>query len=522
MRLRGSFKKMPLTRPDILFIMTDQQRFDTIAALGNSHIYTPNMDRLVRRGITFRNAYATCPVCVAARYTIRTGCEPPTTRVFSNAKAAPVGGQALEMEARCGPYLGRTMSRLGYRSFGIGKFHTTPWNEDLGYETLWRCEETYHPPKREGDDYGSWLAGEHPEFDFLEQPMGERSEMYYLPQRSAVPAEFGGEWWMADRAIEEIAKSGDSRPFFGFVSFVGPHPPLAPPIPFNRMYNPDRMPELVLGSIQEDHLDEEIPFMRHAIWADAISPELAKIVKARYYGEISYLDYCLGRILDAIEARTSRDDVLICFFSDHGDLLGDHHGWQKQNFFEAACRFPLLLSWPAKLPAGAERKELISLADLFGIATAAAGACEVRQGIDILKMLRGECAPREHLVGVVEVPGSQDFKIMVLMGEWKYIFMANGGREQLFNLKQGPNELSNRVSSCSRIRDDLYALALQACRAPGAMDALEGDKLRTFSFRERKPMRIYQFDRSRGVLGFPDKPEDALQDFDPASLKRVK
>ena len=65
---------------------------------------------------------------------------------------------------------------------------------------------------------------------------------------------------------------------------------------------------------------------------NAIDPELAKIVKARYYGEISYLDHCLGRILDAIEARPSRDNVLICFFSDHGDLLGDHHGWQKQNF----------------------------------------------------------------------------------------------------------------------------------------------------------------------------------------------
>ena len=141
-----------MTRPDILFIMTDQQRFDTIAALGNSDIYTPNLDRLVRRGITFSNAYATCPVCVAARYTIRTGCEPPTTRVFSNAKSNPVAGQALEMEARCGSYLARTMSRLGYRTFGVGKFHTNPWNEDLGYEQLRRSEESYNSLTRKGDD----------------------------------------------------------------------------------------------------------------------------------------------------------------------------------------------------------------------------------------------------------------------------------------------------------------------------------------------------------------------------------
>src|SRR5262245_44149622 len=104
---------MTRSRPDILFIMTDQQRFDTIAALGNPHIYTPNMDQLVRRGIRFSNAYATCPVCVAARYTIRTGCEPATTRVFTNENVNIVAGQAAEMEERCGPYLGRTMSWLG-------------------------------------------------------------------------------------------------------------------------------------------------------------------------------------------------------------------------------------------------------------------------------------------------------------------------------------------------------------------------------------------------------------------------
>ena len=165
-------------RPNILFIMTDQQRFDTIGALDNPHIYTPNLDRLVRRGISFSRAYSTCPVCVAARYTIRTGCEPPLTRVFRNGMSKPVAGQAAQMEARCGPYLARRMSALGYRTFGIGKFHTSPWNEDLGYEVFLRSEETHTEVTRAGDSYASWLARDHPEFDFLEQLMGERTEMY--------------------------------------------------------------------------------------------------------------------------------------------------------------------------------------------------------------------------------------------------------------------------------------------------------------------------------------------------------
>ncbi len=156
----------------------------------------------------------------------------------------------------------------------------------------------------------------------------------------------------------------------------------------------------------------------------------------------------------------------------------------------------------------------MSLADLFGIATTAAGECDAREGTNVLKMLRGEYPPREYLIGMVEPPGSHDFKLMVLTDEWKYIFMANGSREQLFNLRKDPNELSNCVGSASRVRNELHALGVQACRAPGAADAVDGDKLRAFPFRERPRTRIYQFDRSRGVIGFPDRPQDALKGFD--------
>src|SRR3989339_1313767 len=107
-------------KPNILFIMTDQQRFDTIAALGNKHIYTPNLDRLVKRGATFIKAYSSCPECVPARYTIQNGCEPLKTGVYQNGVPVLMPGQAQTMEERCGEYLGRTLKKLGYRTFGIG------------------------------------------------------------------------------------------------------------------------------------------------------------------------------------------------------------------------------------------------------------------------------------------------------------------------------------------------------------------------------------------------------------------
>ncbi len=177
------------TQPNVLFIMTDQQRFDTIAALGNSEIYTPHLDRLVHRGVAFTNAYSQCPVCVPARYTIRTGCEPPTTRIFQNGHARPLKGQPTTMIGRCGAYLAQTMKSLGYRTFGIGKFHTQPWDEELGYETHLHSEELYGTPdQRRRDSFAHWIATQHPEFDFIEGLMGERTEMYYMPQMSPMPA----------------------------------------------------------------------------------------------------------------------------------------------------------------------------------------------------------------------------------------------------------------------------------------------------------------------------------------------
>ena len=500
-----------MAQPNILYVMTDQQRFDTIAGLGNSHIYTPNLDRLVRRGLSFSRGYSTCPVCVAARYTVRTGCEPPRTRRFSNGVAQPVVGQADTMTGRCGPYLAQTMQGHGYRTFGVGKFHTGPWDEDIGYDVHLRSEELYgSPEQRAGDASAAWIAKEHPRYDYIEALQGERTEMYYMPQVSPLPAHATVESWAADRTVEQL-QVNDGRPFFGFVSFIGPHPPFAPPVPFNRMYDPDRMPNPIYGDIASDHADEQIPFMNRIIWADDITDSHARVLKARYYGEISYIDECLGRILDEVEARPDADSTLICFFSDHGDHLGDHCAWQKESFFDASCHIPFLVSWPASLPADECRDELVCLTDLFGIATHAAGKTETRDGSDILAMLTGDAPPRESVIGMYGVPGTPQFKVMVRREDWKYIYIANGGREQLFNLAEDHNELTNRASSDSEKVTLLRKIAITACEPAESGDALDANGLRSFLFEERERRRIHQFDRSRGITGFPDRPEDVVR-----------
>ena len=510
-----------MSKPNVLFIMTDQQRFDTIAALGNSDIYTPNLDRLARRGVAFENGYSTCPVCVPARYTVRTGCEPHTTRIFENRRSQPLEGQAATMEGRCGPYLARTMRNLGYRTFGIGKFHSYPWDEDLGYDVQLHSEELYRNDDQRGRDaYAAFLTREHPEYSHIEMRQGERTEMYYMPQASPFPAEVTVEAWAADRAVEQIQDT-DERPYFGFVSFIGPHPPFAPPVPFNRMYDPDRMPGPVRGDAEVDHMDEQITWMNHAIWAGDISDERARILKARYYGEISYIDECLGRILDAVDARDDADNTVICFFADHGDHMGDHDAWQKESFFEVSCHVPFLVSWPAQLEADVRRDDLVCLTDLFAIATKAAeshkeygGIFDPRQGYDVLGMLLGEKVPvRQAVYGMYGEIGTPLFKIMVRTGDWKYIYMANGGREQLFNVKEDPQELHQRMGDAPEMAERLRLMATNyVAGAPGGRSALTDDgELKAFDFQERPKKRIYQFDASIGVHGFPERPEDVLK-----------
>lgn len=491
-------------QPNILYIMCDQLRADAIGAYGNSLVRTPNMDRLMQRGLTYNRAYSTCPVCMPARYTIRTGREPYNTGYYDNGGLHLPDGVPSDHEERCGDYLPRTMGSLGYRTFGVGKFHTDPWDEDLGYDVQLRSEELYHSEEQaKSDDYARFIAEDHPAYAHIEQLHGERTEMYYMPQTSPLPAEITVEAWAADRAVNLIGQHGDGRPYFGFVSFIGPHPPLAPPVPYNRMYNPDAMPNPVRGDMDVDFMDEQLPWMNHLIWAEDIDDPRARALKARYYGEITYIDDCLGRILDAVEKRPDADNTLIMFFSDHGDHMGDHHAWQKESFFEASARVPFLMSWPAKLPKQETRDDLICLTDLFAIATRAAGRLETRDGFDVLGCALGEAEPRNHLFGWYGKPGEPTFKVMVRHGHWKYIYMSNGAREQLFHVANDPDELDELSGQVPDMVEALRAAAVaEMGKHRSLAPAMADGELRRYPFRARPLWRIRQFNEAIGVTDF--------------------
>jgi choline-sulfatase len=486
---------MDLNKPNVLFIMTDQQRFDTIRALGGRIAPTPNLDSLAHDGVAFSAAYSPCPVCVPARYTIRSGRDTPATGWLSNTVPAQ------NVEQRTGDYIARRMGRLGYRTWGIGKFHAQPWEEDLGFERILHCEENLTTAGDfERDDYVKWLRTAHPDFAHLEQVHGERTDMYYAPQTRAQPAGATAEYWVSGKAVEELACE-DRRPFFGFVSFIQPHPPIAPPVPYNRMFNPDEMPGPVVGPEAIDTADPYLAWMNYLVWADDISDSAARQLKARYYGEIAFLDVCIGRILDALRRRPGWRNTLVVFFSDHGEMLGDHRAWQKESYFEASCRIPFIVSWPAKLAGGQVTNALASLTDLYGMATRAAGACDVRDGHDVLGALLGECPPRPALFGVYGPPGKHDFKAMMRQGDWKYIWIANGGRELLFNVRDDPGETILHNEKSPALLAEMRK-SLEKYLSGQKYDAALGPDgtLKALDYCPAKRCRILQFER--GVANF--------------------
>ncbi len=488
-----------MNKANVLYIMCDQFRFDCISALGNDTISTPNFDRLVRRGASFTNAYSPCPVCVPARYVIRTGKEPFNVGSYCNEDPLPINAPPGSVDSYTGDYLAKTMSNLGYRTFGIGKFHTSPdVYEPLGFDVHIHTEEIWNDTDARGKDgYESFISKEHPEYSYIEQIHGERTNMYYVPQLSGMPKEITVEAFVADKVCEQLQVLGD-KPYFGFVSFIGPHPPCAPPIPYNRMYDPDGMQNPIKGDPASDEVDEQIRWMNYLIYADDINDAWARNLKTRYYGEISYIDECLGRILDAVEARDDADNTLICFFSDHGDMLGDHGGWQKESYYEQSTKIPFLLSYPRKIDKDTLDDRLVSLTDLFAIATAAAGETELRDGVDVLNG-----GKRDVVFGVYGRPGTARFKIMARAGDYKYIYFANGGKEQLFNLKKDPNELKNVVKTEADVAGRMRKIAIDKCLCEsGLAGAATESGMVAFDYEQRTLLRLHQFDFSKNVTDY--------------------
>ncbi len=417
-------------KPNVLFFFTDMQRSDTIHALGNPVIKTPNLDRLVNKGTAFTNCYSPSPVCIPARCCMQYGLYPQKTGLYVNGKMMDDNGLSYP----------EILGKNGYKTHAIGKCHFTPETRAMrGFQSRLVQEESVEP---EHDDYCKFLKKNG--FSDVE-PHGFRSEMYYIPQVSTLPAEVHPTQWIGDRSIDFIEEnSTDEKPWMMFSSFIHPHPPLAPPKPWHKLY---RAPEMPHPNVP-DHPELMHTYInryqnRYKYRDQGIDKNLVRTIKAFYYATISFVDYQIGRVIDSLEKTGQLDNTIIIFSSDHGEYLGDYNCFGKRNMHDASSKIPLIVRFPKRFAEKEICDTPVSLIDIMPtiLSIAEIDTDEIElDGEDLSKIASGEC--KREVVFSQHGSGQKGI-YMIVSKNYKYFYSAADDKEFLFDKITDPRETHN-------------------------------------------------------------------------------
>jgi arylsulfatase len=419
----------PADRPNILLLITDQQRFDTIRAAGFSHMHTPNLDRLAGEGCLYTNAYSPNPICLAARQNLLTGRTARHHGLPDN-----VFGGIMRSDL---PTIPRILSDNGYETRAIGKMHFLPPRRHIGFDNLELMEEL--PFFREQDEYALYLkeVGQ----GHIQNIHGVRNLLYMLPQRSLIPEEHHGTKWVADRSIEFIKSNRGRHPFFLFASWIAPHPPFDVPDHLADFYKDADLPEPAVAQTPTSSLSEE-----NRMLGDLPDGAYVRRMREVYYAAITFVDEQIGRVLDALEETAQIDNTVIIFVSDHGEMLGDLGLYQKWLPYEAAAHIPFIIRYPKKMTLGSINEDFVDLNDVMPTILDAAGLNYPED-----TMLPGESLfcqdPQKNRSWQYVEYGQHNRRwISIRNKAYKYNYYYGGGAEELFDMERDPQETTNLLA----------------------------------------------------------------------------
>ncbi len=454
-------------KPNLLFIFTDEQAAKTMKAYGNDTINTPNMDKLAKDSIVFKNAYVSQPVCTPSRSTIMTGLYPHTNGCVKN-------NIPLRPDIGCLPELADFHD---YKTAYYGKWH-------LGDEVFrqhgfddWRSTEEYEKYYSEGrdhkkrSDYAEYLVSLGYEPDVVDKNGVGRFSRAFCAR---LPEEHGKPAFTAKKACKFIKENKDN-PFVLYVNFLEPHMPYFGPR--DDQYDPEKIPlpesfyhELSFNTTLKNKLNR-----LHSYYEEGLKTEADwKALVARYWGLVSLVDTCLGKILDTVEECGLNENTIIVYTSDHGDMMGAHRMIAKGTMFEESVKVPLILKIPGIKKITTEKP--VSQVDLVPTLLDAMGKeiPDQLQGFSWIPFLEGKSDLEEKDVYIewnglngkysekqeqLKIPEfwkkvadvddilksmSDYIRTIVTHDGWKLCW-SKIGENELYNLKEDPNELNNLV-----------------------------------------------------------------------------
>lgn len=460
-----------MAQPNILLLFTDQQRFDTIEALGNPIIKTPALNQLVERGIAFTRAYSPCPVCVPARYGMLTGRMPHRSGCVDN---EPTQVRTSLMQI---------LSKAGYQTHGVGKMHFN-FEHTNNTTELWGFDSRDTSEEVDGeDDFRKYL--DETGYTHVCDAHGMRSDMYYIPQPSQLPAERHQTTWVVDKSIQFLERRNHEKPFFLMSSFIKPHPPFESPTPWNKLYRGPEMPLPKRPEGMEHLLTLWNKFQNRYKYRDqGIDNNLIRSMIAAYYSAISFIDYNLSRLFEYMESTGLMENTVIVFASDHGELLGDYNSFGKRCFVDSASRIPMLMYYPGCIGRTVCRTP-VSLNDLLPTFLDFAGlqAGEEYAGKSLRSIAKG-CEKRDTVFGQFQRGGLGMY--MAVTEAYKYIYSAPDNKEWLFDLRTDPEETRNKAENPLYVKkkEEMRKKLIDYFREEGYEEPLEGDGWKRYPYRD--------------------------------------
>ena len=352
-------------KPNILWICTDQQRFDTLGCYGNSFVTTPNIDQLAREGALFRNAFCQSPVCTPSRGSFLTGRYPATCGTPQNGTNIP-DNEVL---------ISKILHDNGYRCGLAGKLHLSTCSPESGCtEMERRINDGYdefhwsHDPRPiwgDHNEYTAWLSRKGLHFD-----TPNRSDCRWI--QTGMPEEHHQTTWCVDKTVDFI-RSYAGSPWLFSVNIFDPHHPFDPPTsylnPYLEKLHDIPLPNYIRGELRDKSAwhkeDSDGAYGHKGLYPfTEMSDDDHRLIKAACWAMCDLIDVQVGRMLNALEQTGQAENTIVIFTTDHGEMLGDHGVYLKgPYFYEGTVHVPLIMRWPKGFSA-AEYQSFVELVDL--------------------------------------------------------------------------------------------------------------------------------------------------------------
>ncbi len=461
------------TRPNLLYIHSDQHSPHVTGCYGDPLVETPHLDRLAAAGVVFDNAYCPSPICVPSRMSQLSGRHPYQNEVWTNEHVLDSGI----------PTLAHAMGAAGYRPLLVGRMHSLGPDQLHGYAERLVGDHGPNYHGGVGADRGALEGTAGPHRVSLEKS-GPGQSGYQVHDEDVAAATVD----VLNRLGVRKRAGVLAEPFSISVGLMLPHPPyVARRVDYERYREQMTLPRkpAPFGEVKHPHLR----WWRSHTGIEEVGEEEILRARAAYWALVHRTDALVGQILDALAENDLAENTLIVYTSDHGDMQGEHGLWWKHVFYEESARVPLILSWPGRLPAGQRCARVVGAIDLTATMLDALGAPALPNspGRSFLPLVDGRADPPDWTDEAFSEYCSDQFcpeggcyQRMLRREEWKLIYY-HGQPPQLFNLAADPDELVDRANdpACQPVREELTQRVLAGwdpARIAEKMAALRADQ----------------------------------------------